>query len=152
VLNYNLEHLFSQRVTVRGPELIGPVPEGIRLNFYLTGGEIAGPKLHGKVRPVGEDRVLIRTDGVGLIEVCGTIETQDGALIMGTYSGVAEFGEEGYQKFLRGVLPDRIPLRAAGHFATAHPAYVWLNRLLCLNLGEADLAHSVVTWEVYAVR
>jgi hypothetical protein len=37
VSNYNLTHLFSYTATVRlPPEVIGPVPEGIRANFYVT--------------------------------------------------------------------------------------------------------------------
>ena len=41
---YKLEYLFSFYVGLKlPPEVIGPVPEGIRANFYLTGGCIEAP-------------------------------------------------------------------------------------------------------------
>ncbi len=51
--DYNLEHIFSYTMTVHPPEVIGPVPEGARANFYASGGEVTGPKVHGKELPVG---------------------------------------------------------------------------------------------------
>ncbi len=55
------------------PEVIGPVPEGIRANFYVTGGEISGPRLQGTVRPVGGDWLTVRTDGMGILDVRATL-------------------------------------------------------------------------------
>jgi Protein of unknown function (DUF3237) len=62
-----LEHLFSYRAMLGAPEIIGPVPEGIRVNFYVTGGTIDGPRLHGTILPVGGDwlhRLLCVSTGV----------------------------------------------------------------------------------------
>jgi hypothetical protein len=48
---YKLEHVCSYTGTLGGPAaIIGPVPEGIRVNFYSTGGEIIGPTIRGKRR------------------------------------------------------------------------------------------------------
>ena len=100
MFDYNLEHLFSYTVTLDTPEVIGPVPEGIRVNLHLTGGELNGPKVYGKVRPVGADWLTIRTDGVGILDVRATIETQEEeALIYSSYTGVGDLGEDGYDKF-----------------------------------------------------
>lgn len=43
--DYKLEHIcsYTGRLTA-APEIIGPVPEGIRVNFYSAGGEITGPR------------------------------------------------------------------------------------------------------------
>lgn len=50
-----LEHGFSfTGLGGNAPEVIGPVPEGIRVNFYNTGGEVSGPRIRGKLRPVGK--------------------------------------------------------------------------------------------------
>jgi uncharacterized protein DUF3237 len=62
VFDYNLEHLFSYTVTLDQPEVIGPVSEGIRVNLHITGGEVNGPQVHGKVRPVGADFLTIRLE------------------------------------------------------------------------------------------
>lgn len=45
-----LEHVFFYYVMLKPPEVIDSLPEGIGANFYLAGGEIDGPNLHGKIR------------------------------------------------------------------------------------------------------
>jgi Protein of unknown function (DUF3237) len=142
--NYHLEHIFTFGATLENPpEVIGPVPEGIRVNFYSLGGEITGPKLHGKSRAVGGDWLTLRTDGIGILDVRTTLESHDGALIAITYSGVAD---------LEGKLPPRLTLHVVPRCQTAHPDYLWLNRIQCLGIGEIDMATSYVSYDVYAVR
>jgi len=34
MIDYKLEHIFSYTGTLAPPEMIGPAPEGIRVNFY----------------------------------------------------------------------------------------------------------------------
>jgi hypothetical protein len=153
MLAYNLEHICSYGAQLQNPpEIIGPVPEGIRINFYVTSGEVTGPKIRGILRPVGGDWFTIRTDGIGLLDVRATIETHDNALIFIAYTGVGDLGEDVYHKFLQGALPPRVPLRVVTRFQTTHPTYQWLNRLQCLNIGEADLERFEVRYDVYAIR
>lgn len=133
-------------------EVIGETPEGIRFNLLVTGGEVRGPKIKGKVRPVGADWFTIRKDGVGLLDVRTTIETDDGALIYNSYQGVAELGGDGYQRFLDRSLPSRTPLRAASRMITSHPDYLWLNRLLCINIGEGDMSVPNASYDVYSLQ
>ena len=140
-------------VTLKNPpEVIGPVPEGIRANFYVTGGEISGPKLRGTIRPVGGDWLTVRTDGMGILDVRATFESHDGALIDAAYTGVADLGEDGYQKFLRQDLPRIVQLRIAPRFRTVHPSYQRLNRVQCIGIGEVDMERLEVRYDVYAVR
>jgi hypothetical protein len=151
--DYDLEHIFSYTVTLHPPEVIGPVPEGARANFYVSEGEATGPKVYGKLHPVGGDWLVVRTDGVAILDVRATFETRDeGALIYVSYTGVGELGEDGYERFLRGDLSGSVPLRVVPRFLTAHPDYRWLNRLQCLGIGEVDLERSEVSYDVYAVR
>jgi hypothetical protein len=152
MLEYNLEHICSYTAQLQPPEVIGPVSEGIRANFYITSGEVTGPHLRGIIRPSGGDWLTIRTDGVGVLDVRLTIETHDGGLVYLFYTGVADLGEDGYEKFLRGELPPTGQLRAAARTQTAHPAYIWLNRLQLLNIGEVDSARLAVRYDLYAVR
>ena len=152
MFDYRLEHLFSYSVTLNPPEVIGPVPEGIRVNLYITGGEIGGPKLRGIVRPLGCDWLTIRRDGIAILDVHVTIETHDGALIYAPYSGIGDMGEDGYEKFLRGEPPHTVQLRTVPRFQTAHPEYQWLNRLQCLGIGEVNLDRLDVHYDLYAVR
>ena len=140
-------------MTLHPPEVIGPVPEGARANFYVSGGEATGPKVHGKIHPVGGDWLTVRTDGVGILDVRATFETRDeGALIYLSYTGVGDLGEDGYERFLRGELPASVPLRVAQRYVTAHPDYLWINRLQCLGVGEVYPQRLEVGYGVYAVR
>ncbi|MGH8505499.1 MAG: DUF3237 domain-containing protein [Stenotrophobium sp.] len=134
------------------PEAIGPIAEGLRVNFYITGGEISGPRLRGRVRAAGADWFTMRSDGVGILDVRTTIETHDGALVYLTYSGIGDAGADGYQKMLSGNLPAILPLRTTPRMHTAHPDYQWLNRLQFLSIGEADLVKNIVRYDIYAVR
>lgn len=154
MIEYRLEHIFSYSATLATPiEVIGPLPEGLRVNAYVSGGEVSGPKLRGKLRPVGADWLTVRSDGVGMIDVRVTIETHDGALIYVTYTGVLDLGQDGYQKFTRGELPaSGTPIRTNPRLHTSHPDYLWLNRLHCLGIGQAFLERSEVFYDVYAVR
>jgi Protein of unknown function (DUF3237) len=148
---YTPTYLFSYHATVRlPPEVIGPVPEGIRANFYVTGGEISGPKITGTILPVGADWLVIRRDGVGILDVRATMRTHDGALIYTQIMGVLDLGPDGYDKFLQGDLPPTVSIRAVPRFQTAHPDYLWLNRLQCLNVGEIDTATGIVKYDVYS--
>lgn len=150
---YRLEHIASYSATLQNPpEVVGPVAEGIRVNFYVTGGELSGPNIRGKLRPVGGDWLTIRTDGVGILDVRATLETDDGAVIGVSYTGVANLGEDGYQRFLRQELPPTVALHTAPRFQTAHPAYQWLNRVQCVGIGQVDMQTLTVRYDVYALR
>lgn len=153
MIDYALEYVFSYNAKLHPPEVIGPVPEGLRINRHISGGEVHGPNLRGKLRPVGADWVTIRTDGVGIIDVRATIETHDGALIYVAYSGVVDMGVDGYQKLLRGEPPPNgLPLRTTPRCSTSHPDYLWLNRLQCVGIGQTVIERSEVVYDVYALR
>ena len=153
MISYKIEHIMSYSGTLADPpEVIGPVPEGVRVNFYSTGGDIEGPAIRGKVRGVGGDWLTVRRDGVAVLDVRTTFETHDGGLILVTYSGLIDFGEEGYEKFLRGDMPEKAEIRSTPRFVTSHPDYVWLNRLLCFGVGEYRASTNTARYDVYAVR
>lgn len=61
---YRLEYLFSYSARLGEPVVIGPLPEGLRARFYVQDGQVQGPRLRGKLRPVGGDWPLARSDGV----------------------------------------------------------------------------------------
>jgi hypothetical protein len=152
---YPLEtkHVTSYRATLSEPEVIGPVAEGLRLNVYVTGGEVLGPRIKGKIRPVGADWLTVRSDGVGILDVRATVETDDGALIYTYYRGVAHLGPDGYQNFLDGAPPppSGIPLRIQPVYQTSHPDYLWVNRAFCIGVGKAFLEKGEVSYDIYEV-
>lgn len=152
MLNYSLEYLFSYHLQLNPPETLGCVPEGIRANVYTVAGTVTGEKVQGKLRPVGGDWVTVRPDGVAITDVRGTIETNDGALIYITYTGVMDLGKDGYQKFSLGELPPTAQIRNVPRFQTAHPQYQWLNRVQCISVAELNFATFEADFDVYAFK
>jgi hypothetical protein len=151
MFTYEAQHLFSYSATVAAPEIIGPVPDGIPINFSVTGGEATGPRVTGKLNAMGGDYATLRTDGVFILNVIATITTHDGALIDLRYSGIIDLGADGYANFLKGQLPPSAKIRTAPRLRVAHPDYLWLNRLQCFGIGEVDFTTGAVGYDVYAL-
>ncbi len=152
MFNYNLEHIFSYTGTISPPERIGSVAEGRKLNFYVTGGKVEGPKVNGKLLPGGGDWMTLRTDGVGIVDVRATIQTHDNALIYTVYSGMVDMGEDGYENLPKGKVPPVVSIHVAPRYYTSHPDYQWLNRIQCLGIGQSDMRRSEVSYDIYAIR
>jgi hypothetical protein len=72
----------------------------------------SGPKLQGKIRPIGGDWFTLRTDGVGILGMRATFELDEGALVYITFTGAGDLGADGYERFLRGARypTDYLPL------------------------------------------
>ena len=106
VPDYRLEYIFSYTAHARlPPEIVGPVPDGVRAYVYVIRGEAHGPKVKGTFTPDRAEEVLVRKDGIVILDVRGTLQTDDGALIYLPYTGMGDLGPDGYEKFLRGELP-----------------------------------------------
>ena len=149
---YTMEHIFSYEATTDPtPDFIGPVAQGIRLNAYFNGGTVSGPKVNGKILPVGGDFITVRTDGVGDINVRLSIQTDDGALIYQTNTGVLELGENGYEDFMNMKLQEVTQVRANIRFQTSHENYLWLNRKQCIGIGQFFAMEGKVKYDVYAL-
>ena len=154
-LPFQLDYLATIRVPLGQPETIGPTPEGVRVNWYWSPAEgvVSGPRLSAKVREIGGDWMTIRRDGIGVMDVRATLETADGALIWVEYQGYYELGADGYRDALEERWPTRAPTRTTPRFHTAHPAYLWLNRVQGVGIGEVVIGSEVTyTYDLYAVR
>jgi Protein of unknown function (DUF3237) len=147
----NLDYLARVTIQLRQPpEIIGETPEGLKVNWSVSSGTVAGPKLNATVRSRGGDWMTVRTDGVGLLGIHATLETYNGALIYTQYSGVFELGEDGYQNFLNKKWPNAPSIRTTPRFLTEHPQYRWLNRLQCIGVGEVRMSELLVVYDLYA--
>jgi hypothetical protein len=145
-------------MTITSPDTIeylalGPVPDGLRVIFPLTGGEFDGPHLRGTIRELGDDWLTVQQDGVGRLDLRTMLETADGALIAYSFTGTIDLGESGYDDLLNGQLaPDGTPFRSAVRLETAHPVYAWLNRLQCIGIGQVFPSRGEARCSVYALR
>ena len=57
MFKYHLEHILPYTAKLGEREVIGPVPEGLRVNVHVTGGEVTGPKISAKFRSLSGDWV-----------------------------------------------------------------------------------------------
>jgi hypothetical protein len=150
---YRLEHIMSYIAKLGTREVIGPVPEGLRANVHVIGGEVTGPSTYGKFCRLSGDWLTIRRDGVAILDVRATIETHDVALIFIAYTNTSDRGEDGYESSIQGQpMASGTAIYISPRFQTSHPDYVWLNRLHCLGIRRAFPERSEVAYNVYAVR
>ena len=153
---YSLEPVFSVGWGQYTLQRMGhSVPEGVLDTLYFGAGQLAaGGKVSGEFRREGTGHIIMRTDGVGIIDVGATLDTPDGALIAVTYHGRVDLGEGGYRRYLEQGFPpqDVIPLSMVVSFHTTHPTYLWLNRLQGLGIGLIEPARAIIAYDVYAVQ
>ena len=140
--------LFRIALNVAGILDIGNTPLGGRKIAAVQGGTFEGERLRGHVHPApGGDWLLMRHDGVLTLDVRLTLETDDGALIYMRYNGMRHGPDEVMAKVNRGeaVDPGSYYFRVAPQFETAAPQYDWLNRMLCIGVGERTATGPVYT-------
>jgi hypothetical protein len=148
-----LEHLVHVRVVMTPkPELIGETPTGFVVNWPPESGTLEGPAFRAAVIVGGEHRTVIRPDGIGLLSVSVTVRTHDGALIALDYAGTVDYGGDGLRRLLGGTWPAALPVRSTIQLMTSHAKYRWLNRLLCLGVGEVRPSERLYSYDMYAVR
>jgi hypothetical protein len=144
------------RVTARleqPPLAVGEHIDGLHIVFPLgSGGTVAGPRLNGQIEHAGGDWMLVRRDGIGLSDIRVLIRTRDGAVAVGEYGGVVDFGADGYTRLAAGRGPERASVQLTPRYVTSAPPLLWLNRLQCVGLGRVTLATLIVEYDLYAVR
>jgi hypothetical protein len=150
---FTLEYLVTKRVSLAPqPELIGETPEGFVMHWSPTGGTVDGPAFRATVHADGEHEMIVRPDGVGEQSVRVTLETDDHALISVRYSGLIDLGAAGVARVREGHWPVSAQVRSAPRLITAHPKYLWLNRLQCFAVGEVRPFDLLYIYDLYAVR
>lgn len=117
--------LMTLRLVTAPTQDLGPAPGGTRVTYPVTGGSFAGDRLRGRVLPGGDDWTVKRSDGVMELDLRVTLETDDGALIYMTFSGIRDDTAAGAPYF-----------RTTPRFETAVAKYAFLNRMLAVGTGE----------------
>ena len=137
---------------LEAPQVVGATPQGLRQIFIVKGGTVEGPRIKGKLLPGGGDWALVRTDGAVQLDVRATLQTDDGALIYGTYGGliVAELAVFGRLLQAEDVPLDEYYFYINPMFQTGAPQYDWLNRLIAIGRGKA--VPGGVEYRVWAIE
>jgi len=110
------------RLDTSPTEDVGATPHGTLSIFPVIGGSFEGDRLRGKVRAGGGDWVSGRADNALELDLRVTLETDDGALIYMTLTGLRDDARQYFRTLPR--------------FETASPKYAFLNRLLAVGIGE----------------
>jgi hypothetical protein len=133
---------------------IGPAAWGTRLICPVVRGTVEGPKIKGIVRPFGADWAIVRADDCIELDVRLIVETDDGALIHVEYRGVIDLTKEQVDRLRSGRAVGGMKIHTAPRFETAHPDYVWLNRIQAVGCGSNEVAGEElkVTYSWYALR
>ena len=118
----NSRPLMTLRLSTAATEEIGSTRQGTLSIFPVTGGSFEGDRLRGKVLPGGGDWVTVKPDGTYELDLRVSLETDDGALIHMTFTGVRDDANDYFRTLPR--------------FETAAPKYAFLNRLLAVGIGE----------------
>jgi hypothetical protein len=142
--------LWTATVTVR-KEVVGTLPDGLRINWHLVEGSFAGPDHQGILLPGAADHMRIRRDGIGVVDVTELLETREGARLYCSYGGVFDLGADGYARALRNEFNPQPSFMVAPTYATSDEGLSWINRAQCIGLGSVDMKALRLEYDVYVV-
>ena len=147
----SLQYLYTSRIEIDSPLMVGQSPKGERRIINITGGAFEGPRLAGRVLPGGADWQVIRRDGITEVVAQYTIETHDGALIYIYNQGLRHGPPEVMARLAAGdaVDPAEYYFRTTPVFETGTPAYAWLNGVVAVATGQRLADEVIIT--VYEV-
>ena len=133
-----VDFLFRLNALVSPPISVSNGPQGSRMIIPAAGGDIEGPKINGKVLSgPGAEWATLRPDGSLKADVRLVLETDDGAVILMTYNGIAT--PEG----------ESLSVRTAPLFETGDPRYSWLNNVQAVGMGTPT--DSGIIYDVYQI-
>jgi len=134
------EYVATAYVRVAAPIVIGQGGNGLRRYVPITGGEVQGPLLKGKVLAGGGDLQVFRTsDDVLDLEATYILESDDGVKISVVNSGYRHGPAEVIARMGRGeaVAPTEYYFRTSARLdAPRGSKYDWVNKSLFISTAE----------------
>jgi Protein of unknown function (DUF3237) len=130
---------------------LGMAKHGERRYVALLGGTVRGPELNGSIVPGGVDWQVNRADGALDIAAHYVIRTEDGALIEVQSDGLRHGPPDVLARLARGdvVARDEYFFRTVVRFTTGAPAWLHLNKVLALAVGQREA--SAVLLDLYRI-
>jgi hypothetical protein len=102
----------------------------------VTGGTFSGPNIKGTIHPGGADWITQVAEHTSL-DVRITLETDDGAIIYMSYTGVVHRGDNGLYWRVRPI------------FQTASEKYDWLNHVV--SIGKNKQVPGKVAYDIFGI-
>jgi len=139
------KYVFTITVHIGGVTSAGDIGHGVRRIIPITGGEVRGEGISGKVCAFGADFQIIRPNELIELEAKYTFETDDGAVIYVENRGIRFGHVELLQRLNRGesVDPKLVYFRTVPKFETGSEKYRWLMENLFIG-SAARLTDRVV--------
>lgn len=125
---------------------LGAGPYGERRFVPLGGGTVEGPELTGTIVEGGVDWQVGRADGVLDIAAHYVIRTTDGALVEVQSNGMRHGPPEVMARLAAGdaVRSDEYFFRTVMRFTTGHPAWLHLNKVIAIAVGQREARRVVL--------
>jgi hypothetical protein len=144
--------VFSLRLQVPTITDLGVTPNGHRRIATVASGTFEGERLRGHVHAApGGDWITVRTDGVVVLDVRLTLETDDKALIYMQYRGLRHGPADVIARLNKGepVDPSTYYFRSVPVFETSSEKYAWLNQSVFVATGRREAAGPI--YDVFEV-
>jgi len=121
-------YVFTITANIGAVTTAGDIGSGVRRIIPITGGEVRGESINGKVCPFGADFQIIRPNELIELEAKYAFETDDGAVVYVENKGMRFGPVDLLQKLKRGepVAPKLIYFRTVPKFETGAEKYRWL--------------------------
>jgi hypothetical protein len=146
-----LEFAFELKVEVSPLPEIGMTAKGVRKVISITGGSFEGPHIKGTIIPGGYDWQLLRNDDVTEIEAHYVLQTNDGATITISNTGLRHGPENIMQRLKESedIDPSLYYFRSIPVFETSEPRYDWLSKNIFIANGIRKPSCVIIqVWKV----
>jgi hypothetical protein len=145
------KYVFTITAHIGGVTSAGDIGHGVRRIIPITGGEVRGEGINGKVCAFGADFQIIRPNELIELEAKYAFETDDGAVVYVENKGIRFGPVDLLQKLKRGepVDPKLIYFRTVPKFETGSEKYRWL--MEHLFIGSAARHADRVVIDVHEV-
>jgi hypothetical protein len=122
------KYVFTITTEIAEVTTAGDIGHGVRRIIPITGGEVKGDDVNGKVLPFGADFQIIRPNELIDLEARYAFETDDGAVVYVENKGIRFGPVDLLLKLKRGepVDPKLIYFRTSPKFETGAAKYRWL--------------------------
>jgi hypothetical protein len=119
-----------------------------------AGGTVRGPKINGTLVPPAGDWLTVMPDGSRRLDVRATIKTDDGEIILVTYSGAIASSKEVNDRFNKGeVLTSKDEYYiTAPQFTTGSKKYEWLNQIQAVGKMVSIQRGVKIKYDWFIVR
>ena len=145
------KYVFTITANIGAVTTAGDIGSGVRRIIPITGGEVRGDNINGKVCAFGADFQIIRPNELIELEAKYAFETDDGAVVYVENKGIRFGPLEQLEKLKRGepVDPKLIYFRTVPKFETGSEKYRWL--MENLFIGSAARHPDRVVLDVHQV-